>query len=155
LAAVELITRAWVLPSPDRNDPQVAPLVRDDDIERIAVDAVIVFEEARGWQVESVERQNRGFDLISRHPQKDEHRYIEVKGRSVIGEVALSNHEYKTAVKLQDEYWLNTVFGCGRECPAVHPLQNPAAVPHVEIEKVVQYVYKPNVILESEQKESR
>ena len=154
LGAVELIARAWVLPSPDRNDPEVAPLVRDDDIERIAVDAVIAFEEARGWQVESVEKQNRGFDLISRHPQTDEHRYIEVKGRADVGEVALSNHEFKTAAKLQDAYWLYTVFRCSGDLPEVHLMQNPAVVSHIEIERVVQYVYQPQIILESEPKET-
>ena len=30
-------------------------MVRDDEIERIAVECVIAHEEARGWQVESVE----------------------------------------------------------------------------------------------------
>jgi hypothetical protein len=30
-------------------------MVRDDEIERIAVQEGIVFEEARGWKVESVE----------------------------------------------------------------------------------------------------
>ena len=30
----------------------------------------IAYEEARGWQVESVEHENRGFDLISRSPTR-------------------------------------------------------------------------------------
>jgi hypothetical protein len=46
---------AWVLPHPDRSSPMVAPFVRDDEIERLAVDAVIAFERARGWEVASVE----------------------------------------------------------------------------------------------------
>jgi uncharacterized protein DUF3883 len=44
-------------------------MVQDEQIERIAVESVMAYEEARGWQVESVERDNRGFDLISRKPQ--------------------------------------------------------------------------------------
>ena len=40
--------------------------VRDDAIEGIAIDAVIAYEQARGCEVESVESDNRGFDLISR-----------------------------------------------------------------------------------------
>jgi len=40
-------------------------MVRDDKIERIAVTEAIRHEEARGWVVESVESENRGFDLIS------------------------------------------------------------------------------------------
>jgi len=60
--------RAWVMPHPERTNPNIAPMVRDDEIERIAVDAVIAYEEARGWRVQSVEKDNRGFDLISRKP---------------------------------------------------------------------------------------
>ncbi len=60
-------------------------MVRDEEIERIAVEAVIAYEAARGWQVESVESENRGFDLISRRPHPEdpqtaiEVRFIEVK----------------------------------------------------------------------------
>jgi hypothetical protein len=63
-------------------------MVRDDEIERIAVQEAIAHEEARGWVVESVESENRGFDLISRRPHPEdpktfiEVRFIEVKGRA-------------------------------------------------------------------------
>ena len=58
------------------------------EIERIAVREAIKHEEARGWVVESVESENRGFDLISRKPHPHdpktfvEVRFIEVKGRA-------------------------------------------------------------------------
>src|SRR5439155_25706203 len=97
------IGRAWVLPHPERTSPQLAPMVRDDEIERIAVAEAIRYEEARGCVVESVESENRGFDLISRrpHPQDPktfiEVRFIEVKGRAGVGVVALSENEYRTA----------------------------------------------------------
>ena len=84
---------AWVLPHPERNSPKVAPFVRDDEIERIAIEAVIAHERARGWEVTSVEADNRGFDLISRRPHPEdpltaiEVRFIEVKGRVAVGEV--------------------------------------------------------------------
>ena len=81
-------------------------------------------EEARGWVVESVEKENRGFDLISRRPHPEdpktfiEVRFIEVKGRAGVGEVALSDNEYKTAERLKSDYWLYVVFNCGgrRSC---------------------------------------
>ena len=41
-------------------------------IERLAVDAAIAYENARGWEVESVEKDNRGFDLISRRPHPED-----------------------------------------------------------------------------------
>jgi hypothetical protein len=68
--------RAWVLPHPERNTPDVAHMVEDEEIEKIAVRAVIAYEEARGWKVQSVENENRGFDLKSWKPHPVEVRYI-------------------------------------------------------------------------------
>ena len=91
IADIVHIGRAWVLPHPERATPRLAPMVEDADIERIAVEFVIRHEESRGWQVESVESENRGFDLISRRPHPEdprtaiEVRFIEVKGRAAVG----------------------------------------------------------------------
>lgn len=123
--------RAWVLPHPERTSPGISPMVRDDEIEKIAVDAVLAYEEARGWEAVSVEDENRGFDLISRKPHPEDPqtamdvRFIEVKGRAAIGEVALSSNEYKTAERLKEDYWLYVVFGCATS-PQVHVIRNPA-----------------------------
>ncbi len=111
--------RAWVVPHPERTSPQLAPMVRDDEIEQIAVRLAIQHEEARGWVVESVESENRGFDLISRRPHPEdpktfvEVRFIEVKGRAGVGVVALSQNEYRTAERLMTDYWLYVAFNCG------------------------------------------
>ena len=56
----------------------------------------------RGCKVESVESDTRGFDLISRFAlavdgKAVETRFIEVKGRAGVGEIALTANEYKTA----------------------------------------------------------
>ncbi len=107
---------AWVLPHPERTSPNVAAMVRDDAVEKIAIQAVITHEEAQGRKVESVEAQNPGFDLISRKPHPEdaataiEVRFIEVKGRSAVGEVALTTNEYKTAERLKNDYWLTAVL---------------------------------------------
>ena len=74
IADIVHIGRAWVLPHPERATPRLAPMVEDADIERIAVEFVIRHEESRGWQVESVESDNRGFDLISRRPHPEDSR---------------------------------------------------------------------------------
>jgi len=85
-------------------------MVEDADIERIAVEFVIRHEESRGWQVESVESENRGFDLISRRPHPEdprtaiEVRFIEVKGRAAVGQISLTSNEYKTAQRLKEDY---------------------------------------------------
>ncbi|MDR2438449.1 MAG: DUF3883 domain-containing protein [Planctomycetaceae bacterium] len=142
LGNIELIGRAWVLPSPQRNNPELAPLVKDDEIERIAVEAAIAFEEARGWTVESVEEQNRGFDLISRNTQNiEQFRYIEVKGRAETGSILLSQNEYQTAHLLQDNYWLYVVYYCN-SAPKVQTICNPAKLNWEPIIKVDHYVIK-------------
>ena len=119
-------------------------MVRDEEIERIAVEAVTAYEAARGWQVQSVESENRGFDLISRrlHPEDPqtaiEVRFIEVKGRAGIGEVALSSNEYKTAERLKNDYWLYVVYNCATK-PEVHVIQDPIRVGWEPIVKVEHY----------------
>lgn len=134
--------RAWVLPHPERSSPEIAPMVADDEIEKIAIQAVIDYEKARGWQVVSVEKENRGFDLISRQPDSGDPlkaslvRFIEVKGRANIGEVALTTNEYKTAARLKRDYWLYVVFNCALS-PEVHTIQDPVKLdwqPYVKIE---------------------
>ncbi|HUV70452.1 MAG TPA: DUF3883 domain-containing protein, partial [Terracidiphilus sp.] len=132
---------AWVLPHPDRASPGLAAMVRDDEIERVAVDAVIAFEHARGCEVESVENDNRGFDLISRRPHPEDPktaidvRFIEVKGRAGVGEVALSGNEYRTAQRLKKDYWLYVVFNCAGT-PAITVVRDPAQLDWQAIVKI-------------------
>lgn len=84
-----------------------------------------------GAKVESVESDTRGFDLISRRAlskiegERLATRFIEVKGRAAVGEIALTANEYKTAQRLGDEYWLYVVFNCASK-PQVTAIQNPA-----------------------------
>ena len=131
VADITHLGRAWIIPHPERTSPQLAPMVRDDDIERIAVQLATAHEEERGWVVESVESENRGFDLISRRPHPEdaktfvEVRFIEVKGRAGIGVVALSSNEYQTSVRLKSDYWLYVAFHCAGT-PQLHTIQNPA-----------------------------
>ena len=131
VADITHLGRAWVVPHPDRASPHLAPMVRDDEIERIAVQLAIQHEEARGCVVESVESENRGFDLISRRPHSEdpktfiEVRFIEVKGRAGVGVVALSSNEYTTAQRIKNDYWLYVAFNCAGT-PQLHVVQHPA-----------------------------
>lgn len=128
---IGFIGSSWVLPHPERERPDIAPMVRDEEIERIAVDAVMAHERAQGREVESVESQNKGFDLISRLPHPEDLktamnvRFIEVKGRAGVDEIGLTTNEYKTAERLKDDYWLYVVFNCATQ-PEVHIVQDPA-----------------------------
>ena len=147
--------RAWVLPHPERMSPGIAPMVRDDEIEQLAVRAVTAHEEARGWRVESVEKDNRGFDLISRKPHPEdsqtavEVRFIEVKGRATVGEIALSSNEYKTAERLKKDYWLYAVFNCSSE-PEIHVVQDPVRLVWEPVVRVEQYFTTAETIFRAE-----
>ena len=152
---IQFIGSAWVLPHPDRMAPGLAAMVRDDNIERIAVEAATAHEQAQGRTVESVETQDRGFDLISRRPHPEdpataiEVRFIEVKGRSGIGEIALSSNEYKTAVRLKHDYWLYVVYNCSTK-PQVHIIRDPARLGWREIMAVEHYSAPAATIFQAE-----
>jgi Domain of unknown function (DUF3883)/Protein of unknown function (DUF1214) len=149
------IGRAWVLPHPERNSPQIREMVTDPEIERIAVQHVIAHEEARGWKVESVEKDNRGFDLISRKPHPEdpktaiEVRFIEVKGRAHKGEIALTSNDYNTAKRLRKDYWLYVVFQCATSDPSLNILHDPSKLDWQPIVKVEHYRLKVDSIRHS------
>jgi hypothetical protein len=152
---IQHLGRAWVLPHPERNAPGIAFMVRDEEIERIAIKEATKYEISRGWQVESVESENRGFDLISRKPHPHDPktftdvRFIEVKGRAAIGEVALSANEYKTAERLKHDYWLYAVFNCG-STPELHPVRDPAKLGWEPIVKIDHYHTSAEAIIGAE-----
>ena len=151
---IQHLGRAWVLPHPERQKPEIRSVVRDDEIEKIAVQAVIAHEEAQGRQVISVELENRGFDLISRRPHPEdpqtaiEVRFIEVKGRSAVGEVALTTNEYKTAERLKKDYWLYVVYDCATT-PKIYPIQDPVRLGWEPLVKIEHYHVGAKKIMES------
>jgi hypothetical protein len=128
-------------------------MVRDEEIECKAVEAVIAYERSQGRDVESVEKDNRGFDLISRRPHSEdpktaiEVRFIEVKGRSIVGDVALTSNEFRTAQRLKNDYWLYVVFNCGTK-PEIKIVRNPAQMDWLPIVKIEHYLVKPQAILD-------
>jgi superfamily II DNA or RNA helicase len=142
---IQHVGRAWVLPHPERTSPQIREMVTDPEIERIAVQAAIKHEESEGRVVESVEADNRGFDLISRKPHPEDPntaidvRFIEVKGRSHTGDIALTTNEYNTARRLRKDYWLYVVFHCASPVPSLNKLNDPATLEWQPIVKVEHY----------------
>ncbi len=129
-------------------------MVRDEEIELIAVREVMRHEAERGWVVESVEKDNRGFDLISRKPHPHDTktftdvRFIEVKGRAAVGEIALSDNEYKTAERLKNDYWLYVAFNCGTK-PELHLIQDPARLGWQPVVQVAHYHVGPEAVLQA------
>jgi superfamily II DNA or RNA helicase len=151
---VQHMGRAWVLPHPEREAPNIAPMVSDPEIEKIAVNVAMEHERARGWVVESVENENRGYDLLSKKPHPTEPgvfvqaRFIEVKGRAGTGEVALTANEYRTAQRLGEDFWLYVVFDCATT-PKLNTIQNPATLGWEPVVKVEHYHVSAKAILEA------
>ena len=65
-------------------------------------------------------------------------RFIEVKGRSAVGEVALTTNEYKTAERLKDDYWLYVVFNCA-STPEIHLIRDPVRLGWEPIVRIEHY----------------
>jgi superfamily II DNA or RNA helicase len=139
------IGRSWVVPHPDRATAAIAPMVADPEIERIAVNFAIAHEQAHGRVVESVEADNRGFDLISRRPHPEDPktaidvRFIEVKGRAHFGEIALTSNEYRTAQRLGKDYFLYVVLHCATPEPSLNIFQDPSKLDWQPVVKVEHY----------------
>jgi len=155
IADITHLGRAAVIPHPDRRAPEMALLVRDDEIERRAIAVAIGFEQARGWVVEDVQDQNRGFDFISRRPHPEdpktfvEVRFIEVKGRAGVGEVFLSANEFRAAERLRSDFWLYAVFNCSTLVspgPELNMVQNPARLGWQPVTRVEQYRVTPSEV---------
>jgi len=152
ISTTQHIAGAWVLPHPERETPEIKGMVSDAEVEHIAVQKAIDHEKAIGYVVQSVEAENRGFDLISRKPHPEDPqtpidvKFIEVKGCSAMSEVALTSNEYKTAQRLKKDYYLYVVFNCATE-PQLHILQYPALLGWKPIVKVEHYQVKPDEIL--------
>jgi superfamily II DNA or RNA helicase len=155
ISNIQHLGSAWVLPHPERETPTGRTMATDPEVEKTAVLAAVHYEESRGWRVQSVEAENRGFDLISRKPHPADPqtaiavRFIEVKGRAHVDEVALTTNEYKTAERLKEDYWLYAVFNCANN-PEVHTVQDPARLGWKPVRVVEHYHVGANEILRSE-----
>lgn len=151
---VQHLGRAWALPHPEQNAPNIKPMVSDPEIEKIAVQVAIEHERVQGWVVESVENENRGYDLLSKKPHPTEPgvfvqaRFVEVKGRAGTGEVALTANEYRTAQRLAEDFWLYVVFDCATT-PKLNTIQNPAKLGWEPVVKVEHYHVTAKAILEA------
>jgi hypothetical protein len=110
------------------------------------------FQRLAGRVCESVEADNRGFDLISRklHPEDPKTaidvRFIEVKGRSHTGDIALTSNEYNTARRLRKDYWLYIVFHCASPNPSLNILNDPSTLDWQPIVKVEHYRLKQDSV---------
>jgi hypothetical protein len=140
LGAPEILGVASIVPAepPVAVTPGGADMHRDDEVEAVAMEHAAAYEAYRGWQIEDVSAENRGYDLLS-HGPGDDVRYIEVKGRAGEGAVELSENEWLKAEQLGADYWLYVVVNCG-STPALYVIQNPAhRLPRQEVIPRVRY----------------
>jgi hypothetical protein len=135
----EVIGVAVILPLPAQAAAGVGGMRNDPEVEAIAIEEARRYERAEGRKVVSVEEENCGWDLTSLHGGEVA-RYIEVKGRASVGDVALTPNEWIKAQRFGEQYWLYVVTDCKTE-PELHLIQNPAAklIPREEV-SVVRYI---------------
>jgi len=146
LGAPEVVGAAAIVPA-DVSSPEVAlsvskgdglPMRRSDAVEDAAMARAEAYEQARGWDVEDVSAEAKGYDLLSRSPDGDV-RYIEVKGRAMVGAVEFSENEWLKAEQLGEDYWLYIVTDALRASD-LHLVQDPARrLPREEVAPHVRY----------------
>jgi hypothetical protein len=135
IGSINHVGRACVLPYP--NKASFAHMVSDPEIETLAMRKAMEYEIEHGREPSDVSEDDRGFDILSKDPRTGATRFIEVKGRAGVGEVAPTAHERNTANRLKNDYWLYAVFDCASS-PVLHAIQDPISVldwrPVVEVD---------------------
>ncbi len=134
LGPITIDVQALILPLIYTTKGETPPIHRDDEAEKFAMHVVIEYETRRGAAVEDVSDPalNYHFDILSKRPD-GEVRYIEVKGRSGIGMVELTEKEWLKAENDKGSYYLYVVFKCKTDKPLLcirkDPFSNLDSVP--------------------------
>ena len=68
-----------------------------------------------------------------------------------VGEIALTANEYKTAARLQQDYWLYVVYNCATE-PEIHVIRDPARLGWQPVRVVEHYHVGAKEILDASAK---
>lgn len=119
----EVLGCAYVVPLSQVEYVQHYGMSRDDEAEAVAIQKAMEYEIEQGWMPIDVSKDNEGYDIKSVNPD-DLKRYIEVKGRSVDGDVMLSENEMNRLSQLGDSAWLYIVIKC-KSTPELFRIQNP------------------------------
>lgn len=122
--APEVLGCAYVVPLNQVEYRQTYGMSRDDEVEAIAMQAAIEYEQANGRTAEDVSKDNVGYDLRSIDTQGQK-RYIEVKGRAGTDGVMLSENEMNRLAQLGTRAWLYIVTNC-KTNPQLNIINDPA-----------------------------
>jgi superfamily II DNA or RNA helicase len=124
-----------------------SPMQSDREIEQIGMDVAMRYERDNQRMPEDVSLQNLGFDI--RSTDRDGIvRYIEVKARAGMGDVALTQNEWFKAKRFKGDYYLYVVLNSATK-PELIVIQNPAERlnPEERVE-VVRYIISEGEIIE-------
>ncbi len=103
---------------------EVAIIPSTNEIERIGMETTMRYECEQGRIPEDVSAENLGFDVRSTDTAGVK-RYIEVKARSELGPVTLTQNEWFKAKQFRSDYFLYVVLNAATH-PDLHIIQNPA-----------------------------
>lgn len=115
---------AYVVPLNQVEYRQSYGMSRDDEVEHIAMQLVMEYEQQQGRKPKDVSVDNVGYDIRSLAADGSK-RYIEVKGRSGTDGVMLSENEMNRLAQLGNKAWLYIVTDCASK-PQLHLICNPA-----------------------------
>lgn len=115
---------AYVVPLNQVEYRQSYGMSRDDEVEHIAMQLVMEYEQQQGRKPKDVSVDNVGYDIRSLAADGSK-RYIEVKGRSGTDGVMLSENEMNRLAQLANKAWLYIVTDCASK-PQLHLICNPA-----------------------------
>ncbi|BDQ01544.1 helicase-related protein [Ignavibacterium sp.] len=118
----------------------VLPSMKSDiEVEKIGMEFVMNYELSNGRTPTDVSKENLGFDIRSIN-QDGSVRYIEVKARAGIGDIALTQNEWFKAKRFKDDYYLYAVLNTSTT-PGLYIIQNPAEKLNADEKiEVVRYV---------------
>jgi len=127
-----------------------AQLVSDEEIEEIGMQVASEYEEKQGRTPQDVSLENLGFDIRSVDKEGNV-RYIEVKARAKLGNIALTQNEWFKAQRFGDDYYLYVVFNAAKS-PQLFIIQNPTKNlnPDAKIEMVRYFVDREEILKQGE-----
>ena len=111
-------------------------MISNKEIELIGMKIAMNYEVKNGRKPEDVSSENLGFDIRSKD-RENKVRYIEVKARAQVGDVALTQNEWFKAKRFKDDYYLYAVVNSALK-PKLYIVRNP--VENLEVEQKVESV---------------
>lgn len=130
-------------------ETNIDPAMKSDkEIERIGMEVSMEYERKQGRKPEDVSAENLGFDIRSTDKDGNK-RYIEVKARSSVGDISITQNEWFKASRFGSDYYLYVVFNASSN-PQLYVVENP--VENIEPEKkveLVRFIVKSDQVTES------